>query len=306
MKQNEFKIDWIAFFRISISLYAILNIVSFWKDIPKFLYEGAYIKPELLNGITDNYTPTIYDIYNELSKHIVIEFDSLVSIIIYLHIGALFLLSLGFFTRTSALISFITQIIIFKSMHFYMYGADFFLSMTLFYCIIFPKSKFSIDYLIFKFKQNLISLKWSLRLLQAHICIIYFFSGLDKGLGINWYNGESIWRAVSAHNYNGLIDLPSLDIPNYVYISAGIMTLIVEFFYPLFINLKLTRNIWLYLTIMMHLSIAVFMGLYLFAMIMIIINLAAYYFPYLEPLDKKTNYPALEKLKSFIRPGLTT
>ena len=114
-----------------------------------------------------------------------------------------------------------------------------------------------------------------------------FFSGLDKSIGINWYNGESVWKAVSGHNYNGIINLVNYNIPSYIYVVIGILTLITEFFYPLFININKTRKLWLTLTIGMHFSIIVFMGLYFFGTLMIILNLAAFYYPYQN--SKETN-----------------
>jgi hypothetical protein len=153
--------------------------------------------------------------------------------------------------------------------------------MSLFYCIIFPIKEYSIDNLFFiKKPVNEISNKWSLILIQLHVSIIYFFSGLDKGIGINWYNGESVWKAVSSHNYNGIINLIDYNIPPFVFAVIGVLTVIVEFFYPVFINIKKTRKLWLTFTIGMHLSIIVFMGLYFFGTIMIILNLSAYYFPF--------------------------
>jgi len=282
MKQ-KINLDWIAFFRISVALFAILSLVAFWKDIPKILYEGAYIKPELLDALTDSYSPTTYSIYTFLQKYFTaLNFDSMICLFLYIYIVALSFLILGLFTRVSAVIAFLLQMVIYKSMHLYLYGADFFQTMTLFYCIIFPKSLLSLDYVIFKSKQNPISIKWSLLLLQIHVCVIYFFSGLDKGIGINWWNGEAIWKALNSHNYNGIISVNSLNVPDFVFIIVGIGTVTVEFLYPLFINLKATRKIWLSLIILMHLSIAVFMGLHFFAMLMIILNLSAFYFPYLK------------------------
>lgn len=287
MKLN-IKSDWLVFFRFSIAIYAILNLFAFWKDIPRMLYDGGYLKPELQDALADVYSPTIYDIFVYLNKNnIIVNYDVLVNTIAIIYVVALISLLLGLFTRVSAAIALLLQIVIYKSMHLYLYGADFFLTMAIFYCVIFPKSKFSLDYVIFKFKQNPVSIKWSLLLLQIHVCIIYFFSGLDKGVGINWWNGEAIWKAVNSHDYNGLISINSLNIPEFVFIIAGTGTVAVEFLYPLFINLKATRKLWLSLTILMHLSIAVFMGLHFFAMIMIILNMAAFYFPYLKEEEEE-------------------
>jgi hypothetical protein len=301
MKQNN-NIDWISFFRISVASFAILSLLAFWKDIPPILYEGAYIKPELLDAIADNYSPTTYGLYGWLSKYFVtLNFDGMINALLYTYIVVLVSLIVGFLTRISAVIALLLQIIIYKSMHLYLYGADFFLTMALFYCVIFPKSKFSVDYRIFKCKQNPISMKWSLWLLQVHVCIIYFFSGLDKGLGINWWNGESVWKAVSSHDYNGIIGLGQLNISRFVFILIGIGTVAVEFLYPVFINLKITRKLWLALTVLMHVSIAVFMGLYFFAALMIILNLSAYYFPYLDDKSEEKRQIFRKKLGIFVK-----
>lgn len=288
MKQ-KINIDWLSFFRISVALFSILSLLAFWQDVPKVLYEGAYIKPELLDAMTDKYSPTTYRVYSIVQDYFPsMEFDSMIRIILYVYILSLVFLMMGLFIRVSAVVALLLQMMIYKSMHLYLYGADFFHTMALFYCVIFPKSKFSIDYIIFKFKQNPISIKWSLLLLQIHVCIIYFFSGLDKGIGINWWNGESIWKAVNSHDYNGIININSLHLPNIIFIFVGIGTVAVEFLYPFFINLKKTRKLWLSLTILMHLSIAVFMGLHFFAMLMIILNLSAFYFPYTEEEETRS------------------
>lgn len=282
MKQ-KIKLDWLAFFRISVGIFALFSLLAFWKDIPKILFDGAYLKPELLDVLADGYSPTIYSIFVFLQKYNpALNFDMTVSVILYLYIIGLISLIFGFFTRASAGLSLLLQIVIYKSMHLYLYGSDFFLTMTLFYCLIFPKSNFSLDFRIFKFKQNISSLRWSLLLLQGHVCVIYFFSGLDKSIGITWWNGEAIWKAVTSHDYNGLYSLYRMKIPNIVLIIAGISTVAIELLYPIFINIKSTRKFWLSLTVMMHVSISIFMGLHFFAMIMIILNMSAFYFPYVD------------------------
>lgn len=48
--------------------------------------------------------------------------------------------------------------------------------------------------------------------------------------------------------------------------------------YPLFIWMPKTRKLWLSLTICMHLGIAIILNLYFFSTLMIIWNLANFYF----------------------------
>src|SRR5205807_469276 len=35
------------------------------------------------------------------------------------------------------------------------------------------------------------------RILQLHMCIIYSFGGITKCAGLGWWNGESLWRALT-------------------------------------------------------------------------------------------------------------
>jgi hypothetical protein len=57
---------------------------------------------------------------------------------------------------------------------------------------------------------------------------------------------------------------------------AGIAVLLMESGYPVFIWPPRTRPFWLGAILLMHLSIALTMGLYLFALIMIVLNVAAF------------------------------
>ena len=56
----------------------------------------------------------------------------------------------------------------------------------------------------------------------------------------------------------------------------GIFICIVEIGYPVFIWPKRTRRIWLFSVLMMHAAIGVTMGLHLFALIMVVLNVAAF------------------------------
>ena len=56
----------------------------------------------------------------------------------------------------------------------------------------------------------------------------------------------------------------------------GIAICVLETGYPLFIWLKRTRLMWLAGILTMHIAIGLAMGLYLFALVMIVLNLAAF------------------------------
>jgi hypothetical protein len=113
------------------------------------------------------------------------------------------------------------------------------------------------------------------RVLQLHLCIIYFFAGLTKCLGSGWWNGDNMWLALTRPPFNVL---PVSVIVSWQWFLpfAGIGVCLLETCYPFFIWPKRTRLVWLAGIIGMHIGIGVTMGLYLFGLIMIILNLAAF------------------------------
>jgi hypothetical protein len=113
------------------------------------------------------------------------------------------------------------------------------------------------------------------RVLQIHLCLIYFVSGLTKSLGSGWWDGSNIWRSLIRPPFN-LIDPEILVRWNYLFPVAGIFICLLEIGYPFFIWNEKTRKVWLICICGMHFAIGVTMGMYLFALIMIILNIAAF------------------------------
>ena len=114
-------------------------------------------------------------------------------------LASLFLI-LGLFCRTVGIVAWILFLCTAKSAEPFGYGVDNFTIIGLFYLVIAPlPDAWSIDA-----RWRGISLKSSLplqglhrRVLQLHICIIYFFSGLAKCAGPGWWNGTSLWRSLT-------------------------------------------------------------------------------------------------------------
>lgn len=112
-----------------------------------------------------------------------------------------------------------------------------------------------------------------IRLIQVHMCIVYFFAGLGKLEGETWWNGQAIWGAVANYEYQ-TIDLTwmagSMGLVNLL--TYG--TLFWEVSYPFLIWPRLTRPIWLLLAIAVHAGIGLAMGMITFGLVMIFGNLA--------------------------------
>lgn len=111
----------------------------------------------------------------------------------------------------------------------------------------------------------------SIRLMQVHLCVVYFFAGMGKLQGEFWWNGEAIWGALANYEYQTL-DLTWLS--EYMWL-VNVMTytaLIWEVSYPFLIWPRLTRPLWIIMAILVHLGIGLCMGMMTFGLIMVFAN----------------------------------
>jgi Vitamin K-dependent gamma-carboxylase len=186
-------------------------------------------------------------------------------------------LLVGIFCRSAAITAWFFHLSAIKSSALLSYGVDNFTSIGLFYLLLSPLP----DHLALDSKWR----KWPLknagrhsfwrRVLQVHVCVIYFFSGTTKLLGSGWWSGESIWRALTRPPFD-IVSSEVLIQGKYLFIPLGLGICLLETTYPIFIWPRRTRPIWLVGMIGMHGAIAALMGLYLFGLIMIVLNIAAF------------------------------
>jgi Vitamin K-dependent gamma-carboxylase len=183
----------------------------------------------------------------------------------------------GIFCRLSAVLAWLLHLAAVKSAELMTYGMDNFTSIALFYVMIGPlPDRLSLDVLLRnKPMKPAELLGFFHRVLQIHLCIIYFFSGVLKCAGPGWWNGSSIWRALTRPPFD-ILPVHSIASFSFLLAVAGIATWLLETTYPIFIWPKRTRKIWLAAIIGMHLAIGITMGLYLFSVIMIVLNVAAF------------------------------
>jgi len=255
---------WATFFRQSIGILLILHIISILPDFNNLYSTNGFIPSDIMDVFVPNYLLTLPKIITYLKTFGIQEDQVLIGFkMLYILLGVL--LVAGVRTRTVAFILLVMQIAMVKGSGFYTYGIDFFMSMSLFYLVLIPSNN-----------KEKTPYK---RLFQAHLSILYFLSGLGKVTGFNWWNGESIWKAIHLPfaNQDFQFDFSFLGNNPTLLIIIGWATIVIEMAYPLFIWIKQTRNIWLFLTISMHLGIAIFLNLYFFSAMMIIWNLTNFY-----------------------------
>ena len=186
-------------------------------------------------------------------------------------------LLIGFACRFFAILAWFLHICAAKSGGFVSYGVDNFMTIGLFYLMLSPlPDRYSFDWRLRELRpKNPQLIGFWRRVLQLHLCLIYFFSGLTKCLGSGWWDGSNIWRALIRPPFN-VIDPEILVGWKYLFPVAGILICLLEIGYPAFIWTDKTRKVWLICICGMHIAIGVTMGMYLFALIMIVLNVAAF------------------------------
>lgn len=186
-------------------------------------------------------------------------------------------LILGLFPRPVAILAWFLQLACAKSGGLLSYGADNLITIGLFYLMIAPLPDWwSLDRLLrHRPNKDPHLLGFHRRVLQIHLCLIYFFGGLTKCLGAGWWNGSNLWRSLT---------IPPFDVVSPDWIASwgillpalGISVCLLETSYPFLIWWRRSRLALLYGICAMHLGIGLLMGMYLFAGIMLVLNLAAF------------------------------
>lgn len=295
--ENKGNAEFLGFFRISIGTMVLLHFLSVIRDFDKFFSSKSIVPQDIMSVFHPNWLLTFSKITHFFESFGVAESTVILgakTMFIMLCINII----TGLYSRISAFLLLLLQVALLKGSSFFIYGVDFFTSMSLFYLILLPSdSYFSVLHFIFKKKAGEVNFMPVKRMFQIHISIAYFFSGFDKLLGYNWRNGESIWKAIHLPyaNRDFNFDFSWMADHSYILIIIGWSTVIIEMLYPVFVWIPKTQKTWMMLTISMHLGIALVLNLYYFSAIMIIWNLTNFNFeresvPVKFPLFKRWFY----------------
>ena len=132
-------------------------------------------------------------------------------------------LLVGLACQFSAVLAWFLHLCAAKSAGFMSYGVDNFMTIGLFYLMLSPlPDGYSLDWRLRKSRpKNQQLLGFWRRVLQFHLCLIYFFSGLTKCLGSGWWDGSNIWRSLIRPPFN-VIDPEILVRWKYLFPVAGI------------------------------------------------------------------------------------
>jgi len=269
--------NWLKYLRIGTSLVFLFKLFREWPHLYKIYGSQGIIGAPLKKSVNLTIFPTISDIYTYINGNI-LKVDELLFLNLFFILLILFslLLLLGIFARWSALVIWMGHILMFNTSHLFYYGMDSFIHSLLFYCVLFPIDLSNKN----KSHKSLLNTNYFRLLIQIHVCVIYFASGISKMKGQTWLDGSAIISALSQpqfysdFNYNLI-----LFFENNPFFSkfTCYFILLIETSYPIFIYLKSTKKYFFLIILTFHLGIGFFMGLTGFAFVMIILNIVAFY-----------------------------
>ena len=273
----------LTFMRIAVGLFALLQLLVLSPSFLDLYGSTGFIEWVISDELFRlRMLPATIDLANRI---IPLGFtdQQAVLLIIGSYSLSLFLLVLGWRTRIMAVLAWFLHLTLNNTAIMFGYGVETFTHVSLFYLIFFPSAEYcALDRRAGRTGKKAFSTEAQLaiRLLQLHLCLVYFQAGIAKMLGHDWWTGEAIWRTVAQPTY-AQFDMTWIShIPWFAW-SLSIGTLLIETFYPIYIWPKAFRPWWLLGTIGLHAGIFRFMGLRLFATVMILLNLTAFGWSYM-------------------------
>lgn len=281
----------LASLRIGVGFTLLLQAYMMRSVILKIFSSSGYIQGELAQAINNPFLPQISHLQFLLGPLGTNE-TLLILAVCFSYVLSLLLMIVGWQTRLMCFLAWLLHWILLNSADSTNYGVDHYAHIFLFYLIWVPCGyAWSVD----AWKRGDLNppssaARLGLRILQLHLCISYLMSGIEKAQGIQWWNGEILWRALSLPVYQQF-DMSWLAFWPGLSMVAGWGSLFLELGYCIFIWPKLTRKFWVAGILGLHFGIMVFLGLHLFGLFMIFLTaclfgLSAH--PTREPLEART------------------
>ena len=190
----------------------------------------------------------------------------------------LLLFTVGLFTRVTSVLSFLVVISFAHRVPEAMFGLDQINAMLTLYLAIGPCGQaFSLDRVLARYRMGS---AWrppapsaranlALRLINVHMCVIYFFAGISKLQGESWWTGEAMWRAFANAEYQS-IDMTWLAWHPWLLNLASHVSVLWEIFFCTLIWRPRLRPLMLAVAVVLHVGIGACLGMWTFGLIMLV------------------------------------
>ncbi len=183
--------------------------------------------------------------------------------------------TVGFCTRISAILSFIAILSYVLRVPEALFGLDKLEVILVFYLAIGDSGKaLSVDRLLRRRRQGpawtpSAGANLGIRLIQVHMCMIYFFAGISKLRGPAWWTGNAMWLALANSEYR-TIDVDWLAWHPWMLNSLCHLTIAWELSFCVLIWHRMWRPLVLLTSVFLHAGIGECLGLWTFSLIMLI------------------------------------
>ncbi|WP_120526671.1 HTTM domain-containing protein [Corallococcus exercitus] len=268
--------DGLAFLRISVAALSLFQLATLWPHLPALYGNFGLVQWVITDVGAGDWAPSLGRVGLLLAPLGVSTMTTMYTVFVLYAVGLVGLL-LGYRTRFFAVLTWFTHGLTSANAYLSLYGVDTILHVLFFYLVFMPSAgRWSLDARAGRvFTGPTSGARVALRTLQFHLCFIYLDTGLAKAQGVQWWNGEALWRALMqpqfrAFDFSWLASYPLLA-------RVGCWsTLLLEVGYAGMIWVPRLRRHWLVATLMLHAGIAVCLRLWLFSLTMMVFNLAAF------------------------------
>lgn len=195
--------------------------------------------------------------------------------VVGLHAAAALLLLVGMWTRGAAVLAWLTFLPLKNTGAFAFYGVGGVMLLALFYCVVMPVGRaWSLDARRPGAAEPDRGAELYVLVLRLHVCIVYAAAGLSKAVGTQWWSGEAAWRALSLPDF-AQFDAHFLSGWPLLLQAASVAAMLVQLAYPVLVWTRLRVAVVVAVELL-HLGIAVFLGLWMFSAMMILLNAGAF------------------------------
>jgi Vitamin K-dependent gamma-carboxylase len=187
------------------------------------------------------------------------------------------LFTVGLFTRVTSVLSFVAAVSYANRVSPGLFGLDQInLVLTLYLAIGPSGAAFSVDRWLEQRRSGSpapaapsAGANLAIRLIQVHMCVIYFFAGISKLQGPSWWDGEAMWRAFANLEYQSL-DMTWLAWHPWVVNAMSHASVMWEISFCVLIWQKRFRPLVLALAVVLHVGIGACLGMWTFGLIMLV------------------------------------
>ena len=265
----------LALLRIGTALIVLAQALVLWRYRDLLLGEHGPVPWALGRAYVDPWLPTLADLA-PWAAAAGLGADGLVVAVLFAHAGAAVLLLLGLHTRAAAAATWLTYIPLKLTGFLLTYGIGDMVLIALFYCVVMPVGRaWSLDRRRGRGTPAPgEDARFSVLVLRVHMSIVYLGAGVSKLAGIQWWSGEAVWRALSLPQFQQF-DMSWLAAYPAVMQAAALVATFAQLLYPFLVWTR-ARVAIVVLTELLHLGIAIFLGLWLFSAMMMVLNAAAF------------------------------